>query len=202
MLCAVVLRRIFAPQAKNRFVSQTKTLSSFHRFNKFVLFIIKKKTNVTRVYLVNCSSFWVLLLLFFLAILSQKVWFNEYEGASSWANMRRQVHPPSLVTVHLGLWPARLWKSSVDTSWCTVCFSPLPFSLHRHYFEGQLKPEGLSIIWHFKLELCKDLILSLWIKLLSCTNRRSLYQVCESCVCLVRLCVFCDSTNATHLFTW
>lgn len=117
-------------------VTQTKTLSSSHRFNKNVLFIIK--TNMTQVRLVNCRSSPVIFNKqsgYFSANLSQKVWFNTDESASSWANTNRQVYPPSLVTVHLRLGMGRLWNSFVDTSWYTVwlgfkrfcCFLPHPF---------------------------------------------------------------------------
>lgn len=46
---------------QNHFVSQTKTLSSFHRFIKSVLFIIKtskekKENDTTKVNVVNCGS--------------------------------------------------------------------------------------------------------------------------------------------------
>lgn len=131
------LEAYLCASGQNHFVTQTKTLSSFHRLNKYVLFIIKM--SMTQVRLVNWCSSRVIFKKqsgYFSAILSQKVWFNDDESKSSWANMNRQVYPPSLVTVHLRLGMGRLWNSFVDTSWYTVwlgfkrfcCFLPHSFS--------------------------------------------------------------------------
>lgn len=98
---------------QNHFVSQTKTLSSFHRFIKSVLFIIKtskgkkKKTTWQKWMLWIVAPFNIkkkkqkpkTIWLIFLDTLTQKVKFNDWESVSSWANVRRQVYPPSLVTV-------------------------------------------------------------------------------------------------------
>lgn len=163
-MCSRLEAYLYA-SGQNHFVTQTKTLSSFHRFNKHVLFIIK--INMTQVRLVNwCSSGEMLKKqsVYFLAILSPKVWFNDDESKSSWANMNRQVYPPSLVTVHLRLGMGRLWNRFVDTSWYTVwlgfkrfrCFLPHSFSELSQSIaanvQGNWKPEGLSIVHTVKGE--------------------------------------------------
>ena len=124
MLCAVDLRRIFVPQAKTILLVKQRHVHLFTDSTDMSYSLLK--TNMTQVYLVNCRSAWVIQKrnkkkqpgFFFLQFYhKKKVWFNDDESASSWANIKRQVHPPSLVTVHPCLWLTGLWKSPVDTSW-------------------------------------------------------------------------------------
>lgn len=133
MLCALDLRRIFVPKAKSILLVKQ---SLFHLLTDLSYPLLK--TTVTQTYL---SELWLISRnIFFLnnqgifaVILSQKVWFNDDESASSWANMKRQVYPPSLVTVHLCLWMDYGAQSSCAV-WFELkrfcCFLPL---MHHCY---------------------------------------------------------------------
>lgn len=139
MLCALDLRRIFVPQAKTVLLVKQRHFHLFTDLTNMSYSLLKRIWHKCIWWVVVSSRVIIQKSTqsgCFLAILSQKVWFNDDESASSWANTKRQVYPPSLVTVQLCLWKARLSKGSVDTSWCTVwlgfkrfcCLLPHQFS--------------------------------------------------------------------------
>lgn len=103
MLCAVVLRHIFVPQARTILLVKQRLFHLFTDLTNRSYSLLKRMWHKCILWIAACfqvihkSSQGL-----FSAILTKghkKVWFNDCESTSSWANTKRHVYPPSLVTV-------------------------------------------------------------------------------------------------------